>query len=266
MECLLHDRNHSEYHIGMMRHKNSKHKNNQTEMSDGWKDTRRVQPSRVNNKFVNLNWTIESSNYISPRTNNIYYQENIDDQDDRTYDNTRHFKSASRPIHRSQQEVDLLRQEEKMISAVEHEYEMATWRMYNRIKKHRQRRPLPDRYYDEIANHKVPSTEDVPPSDVTATTTGTNSTSSSPSQSSVHSPKFAAVPHSKSRRQQPPCVHHHPDDDDTDRTWNNGQFCGGGGPNGLPRTVVSQPETITLDEEIESEDEYVDMMMFDLEL
>ena len=249
----------------MMRHKNSKHKNNQTEMSDGWKDTRRVQPSRVNNKFVNLNWTIDSSNYITPRTNNIYYQENIDDQDDRTYDDTRLFKSASRPIRRSQQEVDLLRQEEKMISAVEHEYDMATWRMYNRIMKHRQRRPLPDRYYDEIANHKVPP-EDVPPSDVTATTTGTNSTSSSPSQSSVHSPKFAAVPHSKSRRQQPPCVHYPDDDDDTDRSWNKGQFCGGGGPSGLPRTVVSQPEPITLDEEIESEDEYVDMMMFDLEL
>ncbi len=219
-------------------------------------DTRRVQPSRVNNKFVNLNWTIESSNSIIPRTNNMYYQENIDDEDDGTHGDTRRYKSASRPIRRSQEEVDLLRQEEKMISAVEHEYDMATWRMYNRIMKHRQRRPLPDRYHDEISGC------DVPPSDVTATTTGTNSTSSSPQL--VHSPKFAAVPHSKSRR--PPYVNHNPDvQDDTDHSLNHGQFSGYG-PFGLPRTVVSQPEPITLDEEIESEDDYVDMMMFDLEL
>ena len=130
-----------------MSHFKSQRNSNKTEFSDVWTDSRKLRRSPKNNSLdSDSNHRIESLDMFIPTINNMYYQEEVDE---RTGDTGR-YKSASRPIHRSQQEKDLLRQEEKMISAVEHEYDLATWRMYNRIMKHRQKRPLPDRYYDEV--------------------------------------------------------------------------------------------------------------------
>ena len=263
MERFVQNQNISLHNKRTMCHCNNK-RNNITETSDDFMDTRKFQPSPKNvNIANNMSWTIDSLNSIIPTINNMYYQEVTDDDCDV---HTIRYKSASRPILRSQQEKDLMRQEEKLVTAVEHEYDMATWRMYNRIVKHRQKRPLPDRYYDEVASKVAPyfhdsmkteSNTDVIPSDLTATTTGTNSASSSPSLCS--SPKFTAIQHSKSRSRIPTCVDYH-----------DGIIDG----SGFPRTVVSNIMTdydnelsviITNDEE-ESEDEYADMMMFDLEL
>jgi hypothetical protein len=165
-------------------------------------------------------------------------------------------KSASRPIRRSQQEQSRLQMEDKMMIATETEYDQATWRMYNRIMKYRQKRPLPDSYYDEISskmhgNKNNNESVDNMASDVTVTT---SSTSSSPSS---NSPKFAPIRHTSA-------IAHQGDDN------NRNQFK----VRGLPRMVSNEDGLLfhdannnnnNDDDELE-DDEYSEMMMFDLEL
>lgn len=263
-ECFIRNRNSSLHHNGTMSHFNIQRNSNKTEFSDVWTDSRKLRRLPKNNSLdSDSNHRIESSGYVYPTINNMYYQEEVDEG---TGDTGR-YKSASRPIHRSQQEKDLIRQEEKMISAAEYEYDLATWRMYNRIMKHRQKRPLPDRYYDEVNKvapvpHDKNNSDSSIPSDLTATTAGTNSTSSSPSWS--ESPKFAALQHSKSRGRIPTSVN-----DLDPENWD-GEFRG----SELPRIIVSDDNAddknehlcIIGNDEEEFDDEYTDMMMFDLEL
>lgn len=263
-EFFIRNRHSSIHHHGTMSHCNNKRNSNENEISDVWMDSRKPRRLPKNSSLdSDFNHCIESSAYVYPTINNMYYQEEVDDG---TGDTGR-YKSASRPIHRSQQEKDHIRQEEKMISAAEYEYDLATWRMYNRIMKHRQKRPLPDRYYDEVnkvapIHHDKNNSDSSIPSDLTAITAGTNSTSSSPSWS--ESPKFAALQHSKSRGRIPTSVNYLDPEN-----WD-GEFRG----SELPRIIVSDNYAddnnkhlaIIGNDEEEFEDEYTDMMMFDLEL
>lgn len=265
LERFAHNQNNSIYQKGTTSHITSE-RNNKASISDVWMGTRKVHRSPKDINFdKSVHRQLESLNSIIPTINNMYYQQIYDEECE---GDTGRYKSAPRPIHRTQQEKDLLRQEEKMISAVEHEYDQATWRMYNRIMKHRQKRPLPDRYFAEVnkvvsACHDRMNTEsnaDTMPSDLTATTAGTSSSSSSPSL--CDSPKFAPIQHSKSRSRIPKCVNY-PD--------SSNDFHGGAG---LPQSAGSNIMiddangllAINLYDEEESDDEYRDMMMFDLEL
>jgi hypothetical protein len=260
IERFVQNQSKSLHHKGTMSHHSASNGSDEAKINDVWMDTRKAQYSPKNINFdKNVNWAIESEISTIPTINNMYYQEvTVDDCDG----DTGRYKSASRPIHRTQQEKDLLRQEEKIISAAEHEFDLATWRMYNRIMKHRQKRPLPDRYYDEVKKvatgpHdrlKKESNSDTIPSDSTATTTGTNSTSSSPSV--CDSPKFTAIQHSKSRSRIPTCVKY---------SDFNTFLCGSELPQSVVSNAMSDVDYIVNDEE-ESDDEYADMMMFDLEL
>jgi hypothetical protein len=243
------------------------------------KDSMKLQQDRIPSILVDcIRNNIRQLNYNKNITNSQNFPylpsyNNIDNENHRIhpkmyYDSERGmeypiqsvlcYKSASRPIRRTPQEKNRLQMEDKMMIASEMEYDHATWRMYHRIMKYRQKCPLPDSYYDEVSsrknhnnnsNNNSDGSDDMLPSDITAITS--SSTASSPSS---NSPKFASIRHSSTIIKN--------QGDDINNKLHQSKIPG------LP-TVVSSSTTdhhAIDDSDHDHEDEYCEMMMFDLEL
>jgi hypothetical protein len=182
------------------------------------------------------------------------------------------YQYKTRPIRRSQEEICRSRMEDRMNKAAELEYDLATWRMYNRIIKYRQKHPAPDCYYNEVSKNEAArqnnnsdeqaGTDLMIPSDMTSATIETStSTSSSPSTASS-SPQFATLRH--------PLYHQTPtaslplEDSNNDNRNQDRQPRPMSNYYDHPSVAVSGNER---DDCVESEtEEYADMMMFDLDL